>query len=77
MQEVAAPEPGLGPKRINVEENHSFTPEKFELSEGYVFWSEEERRNLLLLLLVNEGLEEAVRLAPRELWQEAPRRVSA
>ena len=32
-------------------------------------------RNLLLLLLVNEGLVRAVRLAPPELWRAALRQV--
>jgi hypothetical protein len=70
--------PDLEPRRITLAEYHAFTPEKLELLGGYLIggpdWPEE-RRNLLLLLLVNEGLLEAVRLAPPERWYAALRQV--
>ncbi len=72
------PVPDLKPKPINVEQYLELTPEKLELIEGYLISGPqypEERRDLLLLLLVNEGLEGAVRLAPLDLWREALRRV--
>ena len=68
------PQPDLGPRRITLEQYHALTPEKLELWQGYLVAPPEypeERRNLLLLLLVNEGLLEAVRLAPPELWRAA------
>ena len=52
--------------------------QKLELSDGYLIHGPrylEGRRDLLMLLLVNQGLLEAVRLAPPELWREAIRQV--
>jgi hypothetical protein len=51
-----------------------YTPEKFELIDGYLFLPGEYpelRLQLLKLLLVNVGLREAVRLAPEQRWREA------
>lgn len=59
-----------------MDEYQAFTPEKLELWQGYLIDPPdypEERRDLLLLLLVNEGLAEAVRLAPPEAWRAALR----
>ncbi len=47
------------------------TPEKFELIDGKIFWSDDERLNLLAMLLENVGIDAAVRLAPAQLWREA------
>lgn len=72
------PVPQLEHQRINFEQYEAFTPEKLELIEGYLIDGptyHEERRDLLLLLLVNEGLLEAVRLAPEAAWREAIRQV--
>ena len=52
-------------------------PEKFELIDGRLFWSQEERLALLAALLENVGLVEAVRLAPRERWLAALERADA
>jgi hypothetical protein len=52
----------------------AFTPEKLELWQGYLIMPPEytdERRDLLTLLLVNEGVREAVRLAPPDVWRAA------
>lgn len=71
------PVPDVTPRPINFEQYEAFTPEKLELIEGYLIDGpdyHEERLDLLMLLLVNEGLEEAVRLAPAGRWQEAIRR---
>lgn len=46
-------------------------PEKFELIDGRMFWTQEERLALLAALLENVGIVEAVRLAPRERWLAA------
>ena len=72
------PVPDIEPQPINLEQYEAFTPEKVELIEGYLIDGpdyHEERLDLLMLLLVNEGLAEAVRLAPEARWREAIRRV--
>ena len=35
------------------------------------FWEDEERLNLLAMLLENVGIDAAVRLAPANVWREA------
>lgn len=75
---VERPSPDLEPRPITIEEYYALTPEKLELLEGYLISGPdypEERRDLLLLLLVNEGLLQAVRLAPPERWRAALRQV--
>jgi hypothetical protein len=49
------------------------TPEKFEMYEGKLFFSEEERRNLLALLLENVGADVAVRLGDPQVWKDSVR----
>ncbi len=41
---------------------YSLTPEKIEMIDGKLLWSEEERVALLALLLENVGIDKAVRL---------------
>ncbi|HZS05454.1 MAG TPA: hypothetical protein VFD58_11510 [Blastocatellia bacterium] len=50
---------------------HEKGPEKPEIIEGKLFWTEEDRLNVLALLLINVGMDQAVRLGPAKLWQEA------
>lgn len=72
------PVPELEPRPLTFEQYEALTPEKLELWQGYLIGPPdyaEERRNLLSLLLVNEGLIEAVRLAPPERWRAALRQV--
>lgn len=72
------PIPELQARAIDVEEFRAYTPEKFELLDGYLFDTRhhpELRRRLLRLLLVNVGLLDAVRLAPEGRWREALQRV--
>ncbi|MCC7368391.1 MAG: hypothetical protein IT306_08210 [Chloroflexi bacterium] len=52
-------------------------PEKMELIDGKLFWSRRERIGMLAAMLEQVGLVDAVRLAPKELWLEALRRVEA
>jgi hypothetical protein len=47
------------------------TPEKFEMVDGMLFWSDEQRVTLLALLLENVGIDVALRLAPLDRWREA------
>lgn len=72
------PVPSLEPQPISLEQYQAFTPEKLELWQGYLIDppdNPDERRSLLLLLLVNEGLLQAVRLAPPDQWRAALRHV--
>lgn len=73
------PEPGrfdigLEGRRWNVDRFHALDdvlPEKFELIDGKLFWSERERLGLLGAMLEQVGLAKAVTLAPKELWLQA------
>lgn len=47
------------------------TPEKFEMIDGKLFWSDEERVTLLAMLLENVGIDAALRLAPLDRWRAA------
>jgi hypothetical protein len=49
----------------------ALTPEKFEMVDGQLFWSDEERVNLLAMLLENVGIDVALRLAPLDRWRAA------
>ena len=65
---------GLEGRIWNVDEFLSLDgvlPEKFELIDGKLFWSERERLNMLSAMLEQVGLREAVKLAPKALWLEA------
>lgn len=80
MQQPPRPVPDLMPQPISGEQYEAFTAEKIELWSGYLFGPREYpefRRNMLLLLLVSEGLEQAIHLAPLERWREALRRVES
>lgn len=46
-------------------------PEKFEMIRGMLFWTEEDRRNVLALLLENVGVDQAVRLGDPQVWRAA------
>jgi hypothetical protein len=47
------------------------TPEKFELYKGQLFWSDEDRLNLLAMLLENVGADAAIRLGDPAVWKAA------
>lgn len=67
---------GLEGARWTVDEWYALSPvlpEKFELIEGKLFWTERERVGMLAAMLEQLGLVAAVRLAPKELWLEALR----
>ena len=53
------------------EKYHELCPEKIELIEGKMFWSDEERLNMLGLLLENVGMDAAVSLGDSALWKKA------
>ncbi len=52
-------------------ERFALTPEKFEMIDGKLFWSDEERVTLLAMLLENVGIDAALRLAPLDRWRAA------
>ena len=47
------------------------TPEKIEMIDGKILWSDEDRENLLGLLLENLGADRAVQLGDPKVWREA------
>lgn len=78
MQEPARPLPAMTPQPITMDQYEALIPEKLELWEGYLIRGANDhaaRRNLLLLLLMNEGLDATVGLAPADSWREALQRV--
>ena len=52
-------------------ERYQLTPEKLEMGKGKLLWDEEDRVNLLGLLLENVGADRAVRLGSAEVWRAA------
>jgi hypothetical protein len=50
---------------------YELCPEKIELIEGKMFWTDEQRLNMLGLLLENIGMDAAVRLGDPALWKQA------
>jgi hypothetical protein len=58
--------------RAEIEQKyHKLCPEKIELIEGKMFWNDEQRLNMLALLLENVGMDAAVRLGEAALWKQA------
>ena len=51
----------------------ALTPEKFEMSDGRLFWSKADRMTLLGILLENVGVDAAVRLGDPDVWRAAVR----
>lgn len=47
------------------------TPEKFEMWEGKIFWTDHERLLMLGLLLENLGVDAAVRFGKPQVWRAA------
>ena len=50
---------------------YDLTPEKFEMIQGRLFWTDEERETLLGLLLENVGVDRAIRMGDPKVWKEA------
>ncbi|MBI3989100.1 MAG: hypothetical protein HY347_05735 [candidate division NC10 bacterium] len=75
-EQVELPIPDVKPGPITVEQFMALTPEKLELVGGYLIDGPKDhaaRLKLLVILLTNVGLTEAVRLAPRGRWENALR----
>jgi len=47
------------------------TPNKNELIRGRLYWNDEDRLNMLALLLENIGVDRAVRMGDPRVWREA------
>ena len=52
-------------------ERYQLTPEKTEMTDGKLYWDDEERLTMLGLLLENVGIDKAIRLGDPRLWREA------
>jgi hypothetical protein len=52
-------------------QRHDLAPGKVELIEGKLFCSEEDRINMLGLLLENVGVDKVIRLGEASVWREA------
>ena len=52
-------------------QRYELTPEKMELIDGKLFWTDEARLTMLALLLENVGVDAAVRLGDPQVWREA------
>jgi hypothetical protein len=52
-------------------ERCELTPERFEMHDGKLFLSEEERLTLLALLLENVGIDKAILLGDPSEWRKA------
>jgi hypothetical protein len=52
-------------------ERYDRTPGKIEMIDGKLFWSEEDRLNMLGLLLELVGADRAVQLGDPEVWRKA------
>ena len=54
-----------------VMQRYELTPEKLEMVDGRLLWDDEERVQLLGLLLENVGADRAVRLGSLQVWIDA------
>ena len=52
-------------------DRYQLTPEKTEMTDGKLYWDDEERLTMLGLLLENVGIDRAIRLGDPRLWCEA------
>lgn len=52
-------------------DRYMLTPEKLEMVDGKLLWSDEDREKLLGLLLENVGADRAVRLGDPAVWRSA------
>jgi hypothetical protein len=52
-------------------DRYQLTPEKIEMIDGKILWSDEDREMLLGLLLENLGADRAVRLGDPAVWRAA------
>lgn len=58
-------------------QRYELAPEKIEMVKGKLLWDDEDRVNMLGLLLENVGADRAVRLGNPEVWRAAVRSFDA
>ena len=58
-------------------DRYLMTPEKLEMVDGKLLWSDKDRETLLGLLLENVGVDRAVRLGDPEVWRAAVRKLAS
>jgi hypothetical protein len=58
-------------------QRYELTPEKIEMVKGKLLWDDEDRVNMLGLLLENVGADRAVRLGNPDVWRAAVRSLDA
>ena len=67
-----APEPAARTRdEFRARYDHPHMPEKFEVSQGKLFWHDDQRLHLLALLLETMGLKQALALCPPEAVRAA------
>ena len=57
--------------REEAQSRYQMTPDKMEMVEGKMFWSDEQRLTMLALLLENVGANQAVRIGDPAVWRAA------
>lgn len=65
------PQPSLEPASITFDQYIEFTPEKLELSDGYLGYGGQDQVGFHLAVLTNMGLLAAIRRTGMSLWVEA------
>ncbi len=58
-------------------DRYSLAPERIEMIDGKLLWTDEERLNLLGLLLENVGADAAVHLGDPRVWRDAVARLGS
>ena len=71
MTQPPLPQPQLEPSGITFDQYAEFTPQKLELSNGYMGYGGQDNLGFHLSLLTNMGLLTAVRNTNLSLWIEA------
>lgn len=67
-----APEPAvLTREEFRARYDHPAMPEKFEVSQGKLFWHDDQRLHVLAMLLEAVGLQKALSLCPPETIRAA------
>ena len=71
MNEPPLPQPQLEPSGITFDQYAEFTPQKLELSNGYMGYGGQDNLGFHLSVLTNMGLLSAIKHTNIELWLEA------
>ncbi|AFZ60981.1 hypothetical protein H6G54_28535 [Anabaena cylindrica FACHB-243] len=71
MTQPSLPQPKLEPSGITSDQYFEFTPEKLEMSNGYLGYGGQDNLGFHLAVLTNMGLLTAIRNTNLSLWVEA------